>query len=131
MTSFPRPAEGTWTEHHPELGTGFVPFEDSISPEFHELEREAIFRRAWLNVGRIDDLPRPGTWFTKDLVAAGTSLLVVRDMDDQVRAFCQTAHPGFEPGDDVRATHERGAVKLGGSRGRFGCVRARSARELL
>ena len=22
MTSFPRPAEGTWTEHYPDLGTG-------------------------------------------------------------------------------------------------------------
>ena len=87
MSSFPRPAEGTWTEHYPELGTGFVPFEDSISPAFYELEREAIFRRAWLNVGRIDDLPRNGTWFTKDLAAAGTSLLVTRGMDGEVRAF--------------------------------------------
>ena len=87
MSSFARPAPGTWTEHHPELGTGNVSFEDSISPEFFELERDAIFRRAWLNVGRIDDLPRKGTWFTKELVAARTSLLVVRDMDDQVRAF--------------------------------------------
>jgi len=87
MTEFPRPAEGTWTEHYPELGTGPVAFEDSVAPEFFELERDAIFRRAWLNVGRVDDLPRPGTWFTKDLVAARTSLLVVRDMDGDVRAF--------------------------------------------
>jgi phenylpropionate dioxygenase-like ring-hydroxylating dioxygenase large terminal subunit len=64
-----------------------VSFEDSISPEFYELEREAVFRQAWLNVGRIDDLPRNGTWFTKDLVAARTSLLVTRDMDGVVRAF--------------------------------------------
>ena len=87
MNGFARPAEGSWTEHYGELGTANVSFEDSVSPEFYELEREAIFRRAWLNVGRLDDLPRSGTWFTKDLVAAGTSLLVTRGMDDEVRAF--------------------------------------------
>ena len=87
MTTFPRPAEGTWTEHYPDLGTGPVSFEDSISPEFYELEREAIFRQAWLNVGRLDDLPRNGSWFTKDIVAARTSLLVTRGMDGEVRAF--------------------------------------------
>ena len=43
MARFPKPAEGSWTEHYPELGTGPVSYEDSISPEFYELEREAIF----------------------------------------------------------------------------------------
>ncbi len=87
MSTFPRPSEGTWTEHYPELGTGAVSFEDSISPQFYELERDAIFRQTWLNVGRVDDLPRNGSWFTKDLVAARTSLLVVRGMDGEIRAF--------------------------------------------
>ena len=64
LASRSRP-EGTWTEHYPELGTGPVSFEDSISPAFYELEREAIFKRAWLNVGRIEQLPRNGSYFTK------------------------------------------------------------------
>ena len=59
MTSWPRPDEGSWTEHYPDLGTANVSFEDSISPAFYELEREAIFRRAWLNIGRVDDLRVP------------------------------------------------------------------------
>ena len=46
MAHFPKPAEGSWTEHYPELGTEPVSYEDSISPEFYELEREAIFKRA-------------------------------------------------------------------------------------
>jgi phenylpropionate dioxygenase-like ring-hydroxylating dioxygenase large terminal subunit len=87
VTTFPRPPEGTWTEHYPELGTGRVSFDDSVSPEFFELERDAIFRRAWLNVGRVDDLPRDGSWFTKDLAAARTSLLITRAMDGTIRAF--------------------------------------------
>src|SRR4051794_41934214 len=87
MNTFPRPAEGTWTEHYPALGTANVAFEDSVSPEFYEREREAIFRRAWLNVGRIDDLPRSGTWITKQIVAAGASPLVARGSDGEGRAF--------------------------------------------
>jgi glycine betaine catabolism A len=87
VTSFPKPPEGTWTEHYPDLGTAGVSFEDSVSPEFFEFERDAIFRRAWLNVGRVDDLPRRGSWFTKDIVAARTSVLVTRDLGDEVRAF--------------------------------------------
>ena len=51
MAHFPKPAEGSWTEHYPELGTGPVDYEDSVSPKFYELERKAIFNRTWLNVG--------------------------------------------------------------------------------
>ena len=60
MSNWPKPAEGSWTEHYPELGTGPISFRDSTSPEFYELEREAVFKRAWLNVGRIEELPDVG-----------------------------------------------------------------------
>ena len=59
MAHFPKPAEGSWTEHYPELGTGPVNYEDSISPEFYELERKAIFAKTWLNVGRVEQIPGP------------------------------------------------------------------------
>jgi Rieske 2Fe-2S family protein len=84
---FPKPGAGTWTEHHPELGTGMVSFEDSISPAFHELERAAIFERAWLNVGRVEQLPRNGSYFTKELPGLRASVIVTRASDGRVRAF--------------------------------------------
>ncbi len=87
MPDWPKPPEGSWTEHHPDLGTGPVSFRDSVSPEFYELEREAIFKRAWLNVGRIEDVPRPGSYLTKEIHIAGTSVIVVRGLDGEVRAF--------------------------------------------
>ncbi len=87
MPHFPKPAEGSWTEHYPHLGTGPVSYEDSISPEHYELERDAIFRRTWLNVGRVEQLPRTGAYFTRELDAARTSVIVVRDKDGLVRAF--------------------------------------------
>ena len=62
-------------------------YESSISPEFFELEREAIFKRAWLNVGRVEQLRRKGSFFTRELAVAKTSLIIVRGMDDEIRAF--------------------------------------------
>jgi phenylpropionate dioxygenase-like ring-hydroxylating dioxygenase large terminal subunit len=87
MPHFTKPAEGSWTEHYPELGTGPVSYADSISPDFYEREREAIFRRTWLNVGRVEQLAKAGSYFTKELDGAGTSVVVVRGMDREVRAF--------------------------------------------
>jgi len=86
MAHFPKPAEGSWTEHFG-LETSDSSYEDSISPEYYEAEREAIFKRTWLNVGRVEQLPRKGTYFTKELDAAYTSVIVVKGMDDSVRAF--------------------------------------------
>ena len=87
MAHFAKPDEGSWTQHYPELGTGPVSYEDSISPEHYELERKAIFARTWLNVGRVEQIPRTGAYFTRELDAAGTSIVVVRGTDGAVHAF--------------------------------------------
>ena len=86
MSRFAKPAEGSWTEHY-HLGTEPISYEDSISPDFYELEREAIFKRAWLNVGRVEQLPRNGSYFTKELAAARTSVIVTKDRNGEVHAF--------------------------------------------
>jgi len=87
MARFPKPAEGSWTEHYPELGTAPVSYEDSTSPEYYEREREAVFKRAWLNVGRVEQLPRVGSYFTRELAVANAAVIVVRGRDGEVRAF--------------------------------------------
>src|SRR5882724_11520731 len=87
MAVYPKPAEGSWTEHYPHVGTGAVSYEDCISPAFYEIEREAVFKRAWLNVGRVDEIARNGSYFTKEIEVAKTSIIVARDMRGQVRAF--------------------------------------------
>jgi phenylpropionate dioxygenase-like ring-hydroxylating dioxygenase large terminal subunit len=84
---YPKPSEGSWTEHYPELDTEPVSYEGSISPEFFEQERKAIFERAWLNVGRVEQLRRRGSYFTRELAVAKASLIIVRGMDDEIRAF--------------------------------------------
>ena len=89
MAHFPKPAAGSWTENWPELGTAPVNYEDSIDPEQYKLEQEAIFKKLWLNVGRVERLPRKGCYFTREMpsVGVGTSVIIVKDTDGEVRAF--------------------------------------------
>src|SRR5262249_56136034 len=93
MPLFPKPAEGSWTEHYPDLGTGPVSYEDSISPEVYERERDAIFARTWLNVGRVEQLPKVGSYFTREIDAARSSIVVVRSSKDEIRAFHTICRP--------------------------------------
>lgn len=76
-----------WTLEYPELGTGPVPIQPCISPEYFELEREKIFRRVWLNIGREDQIPKPGDYFVKELAICDSSILVVRGKDGVIRSF--------------------------------------------
>ena len=111
MALYPKPAEGSWTEHYPDVGIGTVSYEDCVSPVFYEVERDAVFKRAWLNVGRVEDVPRNGSFLTKELEVAKTSIIVVRDLDGQVRAFHNMCrHRGNKlvwndfPGEEVSGT---------------------------
>jgi phenylpropionate dioxygenase-like ring-hydroxylating dioxygenase large terminal subunit len=80
-------SELRWASKYPELGTGPMPVEPYISNEYAELEKEQIFRRVWLNVGRSDDLPTPGSYFVREIEVCGASVLVTRGSDDVIRAF--------------------------------------------
>ncbi len=82
---FEKPAEGWTRKHH--LETGDVSYEDSVDPRFHEDEREAVFRRSWLHVGREIQIPEPGDYFTRELPGLNTSLIISRGRDGVVRAF--------------------------------------------
>ena len=87
MAHFSKPAEGSWTEHYPGLGTAPISYRDSYDPEYYQQEIDSIFSREWLNVGRVEELPRTGSYFTKEFGWAGKSIIVVKDGDGTVRAF--------------------------------------------
>jgi nitrite reductase/ring-hydroxylating ferredoxin subunit len=76
-----------YTAAYPELGTGPIDVEPLISEELFELERERIFKRAWLKVGRIEELPEPGCYKVKRIEVARTSALIMRGRDGVIRAF--------------------------------------------
>jgi hypothetical protein len=50
-----------FASEYPDLGTEPISLEDSLSPKFFELEREAIWRRTWLCVGRVEQVARQGS----------------------------------------------------------------------
>ena len=55
------------------------------SEELCELEKEVIFRRSWLFVGHVNEIPKAGDYLTLDV--ADERALVVRGDDGKVRAF--------------------------------------------
>jgi phenylpropionate dioxygenase-like ring-hydroxylating dioxygenase large terminal subunit len=48
-------------------------------------ELETIFRREWLCMGRLAEMPRPGDYLSRDLV--GAPVVAIRQRDGSVRAF--------------------------------------------
>ena len=76
-----------WTLDYPELGTGPVSTDAFTSEAYFERERDAVFRRCWLNVGRVEDIPEPGDYIAKDLAVCNASVIVVRGHDGALRAF--------------------------------------------
>src|SRR5690606_19386072 len=55
------------------------------SPEIFEAERERVFRRNWVSVGRASEIPNAGDRFRIDV--AEEPLLIVRGKDGEVRAL--------------------------------------------
>jgi phenylpropionate dioxygenase-like ring-hydroxylating dioxygenase large terminal subunit len=76
-----------WASQYPELGTEALPTEPYISEEYFERERTEVFGKTWLNVGRIDDCPDPGSYFVREIAVCSASILIVHGQDGEVRAF--------------------------------------------
>lgn len=55
------------------------------SREFYDLEVERIFLKEWLNVGRVDEIPNPGDYYTLTLL--GEPVVVCRDQDGDVQCM--------------------------------------------
>jgi choline monooxygenase len=61
-----------------------VPSSWYFDPELHDLERRTAFA-GWQAVGRLDQLPGPGSYLTADV--AGEPVAVLHDGDGSLRAF--------------------------------------------
>ena len=69
------------------LGTDPVPARPYYDPEWHELERKAVFLQSWINIGHVCEVPGPGDFIHRTLEIAGATLLIVRGRDGEVRIF--------------------------------------------
>jgi len=78
---------GRWKKQYPHLGTEPIPIEANVSREWFDLERDKIFRRSWLYVGRNDELKSPGDYLTRNIAVLGVSVLIICGKDGKIRAF--------------------------------------------
>ena len=70
-----------------DLGTDPIPTGPYYRPEYFEAEREAIFKRTWLEIGHVCELPEPNSYIVRDLEVANTTVLITRGKDGEIRAF--------------------------------------------
>lgn len=69
------------------ISKGAVPLEPYRSPEAFEAEKNNLFRRAWLLVGREEEVPKSGDFVVKQIEILDAAALIVRGKDGVVRAF--------------------------------------------
>lgn len=69
------------------LGTAPVPATYYHDERWFELEREAIFKRAWLQIGHACELPEPGSYIVREIEVARASVIIARGKDGEIRAF--------------------------------------------
>jgi len=75
------------TAKYPEIGTGPIDTRIYHDPAVYEKEMEAIFKRSWWMIGRIDQIPKAGDFFTFYMPTFRQEVLVCRDRNGEVNAF--------------------------------------------
>lgn len=83
----PYASETRYHDLYPEMGTGEISTEPYYSEEYFELEKEYIFKKSWLNAGRIEDIPKAGDYIVKEVPVCDTSIVIVRRKDGGLNAF--------------------------------------------
>ena len=78
-----------------DLDDSSVPSSFYTSQEQFDLERERVFRRAWLSVARVEELPASGDFIHREILPLKAKILLVRGDDGEVRGFHNScAHRG-------------------------------------
>lgn len=69
------------------LGVGPVSLESYRCPATFEQERDQIFARSWLIMGRVEDVPNAGDYIVKEVEICNASILITRQASGGIRAF--------------------------------------------
>lgn len=89
------------------LGTGPVSLESYRSQAYFDLERESIFRRTWLIMGRVEDVPNAGDYIVKEVEICGASILITRQASGAIKAFHNVcSHRGNQVVWDAKGTRK-------------------------
>lgn len=72
-------------EGNEHLGSADIPRERYVSREFHELEKEKLWKRVWQVACREEDVPEVGDTLVYEI--CDLSILVVRSAPDEIKAY--------------------------------------------
>jgi glycine betaine catabolism A len=82
---------------------------ERLTPEFYQKEVDEIFRKVWLPVASLTDLPDPHCYVTADVPPLNASFIVARGADGEIRAFYNVCrHRGAAV---IRPDHPKGCRK--------------------
>lgn len=76
-----------FTAEYPHLGVGPLGVEPIISEDLFEREREKLFGKVWLKVGRVEEIPKSGDYKVKRIDVARKSVILIRDKEGEIRAY--------------------------------------------
>lgn len=89
------------------LGTDTVSLEPYRSQAHFDLEREKIFRRTWLIMGRIEDVPNAGDYIVKEVEICNASILITRQGSGAIKAFHNVcSHRGNQVAWDTKGSRK-------------------------
>lgn len=74
-------------DRYPELGRGTLPVAPYIDPAYFELEKKYIFKKTWLHVGRVEEIPKVGDYIIRELPVCDASIVIARDRKMKIHAF--------------------------------------------
>jgi phenylpropionate dioxygenase-like ring-hydroxylating dioxygenase large terminal subunit len=69
------------------LGTEPIPAAPYYDPAYFELEREAVFRRTWLQIGHQCEISEPGCFMVRSVEILNAEILITHGKDRTIRAF--------------------------------------------
>jgi len=93
-----------------------VPVEAYISEEYARAERDKLWRKVWLQAGRVEEVPEVGSYITYDIL--DDSVLIVRTSADEIKAYHNVCvHRGRRLVDTPEGVHN-----ASGTRSKFVCA---------
>ena len=94
MTQLPPEAART---RQPLSQARHMPAHFYTSPEIYAREKERIFQKEWLCMGRVEELDQPGSYLT--FRVAGEPVVICKDRQGELRAFSNVCrHRGHAGG---------------------------------
>ncbi|WP_068079779.1 aromatic ring-hydroxylating oxygenase subunit alpha [Novosphingobium rosa] len=74
-------------DRYPELGRDPLPIDPYVSKDYWEREKKHLFKKTWLQVGRVEELKKTGDYFVKKLHACDAEVVVVRTKSGDIKAY--------------------------------------------